>query len=273
MTLSTRLLDFVNQVHTEENVWVFPFETAKEIVETLRMQLAHLLGDALRLRLRLGIGPFPAHLKQLAPSALRIALERPAGWEYLLFFQIWIDEVNNRSDLLRQYDEGVSLGVSEEVAVGSVGSWLQTRLHELTNLSTSLNNLVNTSSEETFGKLGEAGDVERIVWRSRTIGQLFEDALQWALRVRRTRVEPPFDVVVKELARFPEHMLEQLREFPENALPRLRRLIDDSTAGTAQKLELTLTLNLSNKEAFDLVLDDAKRSYFESLPNSPARGI
>jgi len=258
-----RLFDFVSQIRTSENVWVFPFEDAKEVIETLRMQLAHLFGDALQLRLRLGTGSFPAHLKHLAPLALRIALERPVGWEYLLYLQTWIDEVNDRSDLLRQYKAGVSLGVAEEVEAASVGDWLQTRLHEISNLSTSLNSLTNVSAQEAFGKQGEPGDPDLIVWTSRTIGELFEDALQWALRVRRARVETPFDAVAKELARFPEHLLEQLIEFPKDALPRVRQAIEDATTGTVSECRLTLTLELSNQEAFHRALEEARRRLYE----------
>ena len=93
--------------------------------------------------------------------------------------------------------------------------------------------------------------------------KIFEDALQWALRVRRARAEPPFDAAVRELSRFPEHLLEQLREFPKDALTRTKQAIDDAGAGLAQKLHLTLTLELSNQEAFSQAMDEARRQYFQ----------
>ena len=212
--------------------------------------------------MRLGTGPFPGYLKDLAPAALRIALERPDGWEYLLYLQAWIDEVKGRSDLRRQYDLDIYLGVAEEVVADSAIGWLQTRLHEIENLVVSLERLVDTSSEQAFGKLGEPGDAELIVWKARTIGRLFEDALQWALRVRRARVEPPFDAVVKELARFPEDILEQLRRFPIELQPQVREAIVAAAAGEPQEIQVTLKVDLSNQEAFHLALDDARFRFF-----------
>ena len=256
-----RLFDFVSEIRTAEGVWVFPFEVALEIIETLRMQLAHLFGDALQLRLRLGTEPFPAYLKGLATESLRIALERPVGWEYLLYLQCWIDEVSNRSDLRRQYDLDISVGFAEEVTADSACGWLQTRLHELTNMIASLKSLVDTSPERTFGKPGEPGDLELIVWTARMIGQLFEDALQWALRVRRARVEPPFDAVAKELSRFPEDIIEKLCTFPQEVQPRVSQAIASAASGKPQVIQVTLAVDLSNQEAFHRALEQAQSRY------------
>ena len=88
-----KLFEFVEYVRSQERVWTFPFDTAQDIIEILRLQLAYLFYDALRVRLRLSGAELPRYLELLGPRALKIALERPRAWEHRLFLQSWIEEV------------------------------------------------------------------------------------------------------------------------------------------------------------------------------------
>lgn len=105
-----RVFEFIEYVRSQERVWTFPFEIAQDITSTLRQQLAFLFSDSLKIRLRLSGGGLPSYFESLGAKALRLALEKPAGWEYLLFLQSWCDEVERHSDSIREYKTGLTLG-------------------------------------------------------------------------------------------------------------------------------------------------------------------
>lgn len=68
---STKLFEFVSSLRDLAGVWVFPFETAQEITDTLRQQFAYLFMDALQLRTKLKSTGLPGTLSQLQGEALK----------------------------------------------------------------------------------------------------------------------------------------------------------------------------------------------------------
>ena len=82
---STKLFEFVQHLRGREGHWVFAFNHATEIIETLRAQWALLFTDALRDRERLQSAKLSPELLNLPASCLRVLLEQPLGWEYRFF--------------------------------------------------------------------------------------------------------------------------------------------------------------------------------------------
>lgn len=46
-----RLFEFVKKLRGQENIWVYSFEIAQDIIETLRKQIAYLFHDSLKINL------------------------------------------------------------------------------------------------------------------------------------------------------------------------------------------------------------------------------
>ena len=72
---SPKLFEFVTSLTDSKGVWVFPFEVAQEITDTLRKQLAYLFMDALQLRRRVKTAGLPESLAQLQGTPLRACLK------------------------------------------------------------------------------------------------------------------------------------------------------------------------------------------------------
>lgn len=248
-----KLFEFVEYVQSQERVWTFPFETAQDIVGVLRLQLAYLFYDALRLRLRLSGTNLPHYVNSLGPRSLKIVLDRPPAWEYRLFLQSWIEEVERRAHLLKEYKTALTLDVAEFVRSTDTFEWLQTRLHELTGLVESANRLINSSVQEAFGPKGHPGNAEDIVWVSRMLGVVLENTLKWARRIRCARVEPLFEAMKAELALFVDDLVDQFQRFPIDSLGKVdRALANPEEPG---KVVLTMTFQISNLERFQKELE------------------
>lgn len=80
-----KVFEFVSRLRDTGDQWVFPFDTAQDIVHILRTQLAYLFADALDLRKRaIAAGAVAEKYRGLYGDELRFIIERPSGWEYLL---------------------------------------------------------------------------------------------------------------------------------------------------------------------------------------------
>lgn len=256
-----RLFEFIEYVRNQERVWTFSFETAQEIVSVLRLQLSHLFYDALQIRLRLnGIG-LPPYFESLRPKSLKIILEKPAAWEYRLFLQSWIDEVERRTDIEKEYRAGLRVDVAESVVAIIAKDWMLTRLHELGGLIDSVNSLINVSTQKAFGKPGETGDAEDIVWVSRMLGKVYENVLKWARRLRCAKVEAPFDKIVPELVLIVDDLISKFQDFPSVSLEKLEEALTNSASEEPVTLKLTMDLTLSNVEKVNKAILEAQRHY------------
>ncbi len=253
---TTQLFEFVEKVMSRDKVWTFPFDSAQDIVNILRMQFAYLFQESLKLRSKITGKEFPHYFHALSPSALRLSLEKPTAWEYQLFMQCWADAVAQRSNLFREYREKLRLDLSEPVPSYIAKEWMSTRLHELMGLVDSANRLLNDSAQKAFGPPGEPGNTEEIIWVSQAFGQLLETAYKWSKRIRCAHVEEPFDKLMPELALFADQLITQLNNFPVDCLKRIEDTL--ASANTEEKLELklTMTIELANLDAFNKALSE-----------------
>lgn len=256
-----QLFAFVQTIRDADKVWVFPFETAQDIATTLRMQFAHLSLQGLKLQRKLGGDGLPSYLREAAPKTLRIALEKPAAWEYRLFFQAWMDEVRCRTCGLRDHNARVAIGLSDYVSAETAKDWLLTRLHELRSLAETTTKIVNVEANAAFGEPRQPGDAEHIVWTAQKIGQVLDAALDWSHRVRRARVHQPFANAAMEMAGFVDDLIDEIARFPESKLEQVDEALLRSRGDGPARLSFTFTVGLSNLESFNEALDEAQIAY------------
>ena len=203
----------------------------------------------------------PSFMEELSPKTLRITLEKPEAWEYRLYFQSWLDEVERRADMIREYKNGLQLDTVIYVPALDAPEWFQTQMHELSILVDSANTLINQSLQEAFGKPGEPGNAEEIIWVSRMVGRILEQTIRWVTRVRCARCEEPFDKVALEAASFADDLISQFENFPKDALRKIEETLSLPKLAEPRKLELTMTFTLTNQDRFMNALDNAKRHY------------
>jgi hypothetical protein len=256
-----RLFEFIKAIRDEDRVWVFSFEAAQDIVSALRIQLGHLFNESLQTRLRLlGTGGLPRYLQEASADTIRTALERPSGWEFLLFGYALADAVQRHSGLLREYKLGVRVGPAEAVWQLLAVEWMRTRMHELEGFADSATRLMNESLQSALGEPGQPGDPEHIVWVADQLGDLLREAITWSQRVRRAHVDEVFEDSQRILGDFASDLIERITEFPEMILTRMKDALKRSAQGQKGiELSLTLTLDLPGVDEFLSALEKAQR--------------
>ena len=86
---NNKLFEFVESLRDTRDNWVFAFESAQDICETLNQQLAYLFMDCLCLKSMITQDILEdKELSEMSPKSLQIFIDKPRGWEYLLFVEL-----------------------------------------------------------------------------------------------------------------------------------------------------------------------------------------
>lgn len=248
---ATDLFAFLRRVRTADSVWMFPFDTAQDIVVALRHQFAYLAQRGLTALSRLrSVDPV---LRTLSGPAIRLAIDQPLGWQWKLLAQVLTDEVECRRDQRQAHNAGIAFGVGQFIPNEAVHGWVSEQLARAHRLSTGVGTLLNQLNQALTTSV-TTENVSQVVFGVRQAGQAYSEALNWAAAVRRTTVPDTWRPLLKEMPLLVDDLLAEL----EDAGPRLMRLVDEAIATPPElrkPFEFTFTIKLSNEEAFARELD------------------
>ncbi|HKY21628.1 MAG TPA: DUF4062 domain-containing protein [Vicinamibacterales bacterium] len=204
------LFRFVEQVQTEDRVWMQEFDNAQDIINALRIQFAyeHQRGLALAHRFR-DVGD--VWLDELKGLTLRLALEKPDGWEYRLFASALTDAIDRHRSFRRRHELRLPLGPGEDI--NAPMSWILARTADARRIVESLSTVINTTLQEGFGPPGVAGNVETIVFVAETIGDIYSEMLRWSARLQTANVEEDYRDLLRILSRWLDDAIASIQEY------------------------------------------------------------
>jgi hypothetical protein len=190
---SPKLFEFVSSLYHSGNVWVYPFDYAETIVDTLRKQWAYLIKDALDLRRRLKGDSFSDNLRTLPAPALRILIEKPDLWEYIFFSELFSWNVaaarDDRKDLERKISIGSIESLSPKEAMDCINDKMKTHFRHCNMLT----NLVNSALKEALGPAGSPACLEDLDYIARRIGEVYRAEIHNALGYGKAIVDKEFN--------------------------------------------------------------------------------
>lgn len=241
---SPRVFEFVASIRDSGEIWVFPFETAQDITTTLRTQLAYLFKDALDLRSRANCsGLADSPLSDLSGTALRLVIERPTAWEYLLFGEVLHSEIRGHADLRRDRQYGVSLGSARVLKPREFISWVQEKLIEAKAMAVAAGSIVNEALPAALGPQGVPGDPEAIVYTAKRLGEIYRAGLGWKLDFLRVDVREELHRVRLLAGCVCDNFPSEIEEFCRTVREEVPRAI--ATARSGKRTEVSLTLKLT----------------------------
>jgi hypothetical protein len=240
---STLVFGFVSSFRDSGEVWVFPFDTAQDISSTLRTQLSYLLSEGLDLRLKFQDIPFGFDV--LAPQALRILMEKPKGWEYLLFAQILGDEITALQQKRLDVELKISFGDTFHLDdVHQLTSWISEKCSAMTSIA-QVERAMNDGFIKAIGEPGQPGDVERIYHLTKRIANGYEGILDWTLQFYRVSTDDRFKRIVELASTLSGNALSEIEDFSRSLYGTLQGHIENGPTyapGTAINITLKLTV-------------------------------
>lgn len=238
---SPKLFEFVSSLKNSGEVWVFPFDYAQEITGTLRKQLSYLFADCLALRSKLQAIDLPA--LQLGPESLRIYVEKPSGWEYLVFAKILQECIQSHKRAKLDLELGISFGaVTDFEDRESAINWISKKFSQISQIVRNLTKALNSGITKAVGEPGEPGDIERIEHLASRIADGYREAIEWTLEFNRVEVEPDLERVMQLTANFSSNMLSEIESYAASLYERIQDAFNNHSPGDVVELALTLTV-------------------------------
>lgn len=260
---SSQLFDFVESLRDSKENWIFPFESAQDIIETLRKQFAYLFMDALSLRGKMICTDLPESLRDLSGTALSLVIQKPVAWEYRLFSQVLNDELRCFASMKKDLNYGIVLGRAVRLKdITEVVDWVQKKMGEISAFVESTNKLVNVAFVKAAGAPGEEGDAEEIVYVGRRLAGVYRSLLEWTSDFKHTQVDELFVRVLEITSRASRNLITEIEDFSVTFQQRLSEFVRQCESMKEQQ-HLEITLNVTCPDMSDL--DDELHRIAKSL--------
>lgn len=258
---SPQLFEFVASMHDKGEVWTFPFESAQDIISTLRKQLAFLCGEALRFRTRANATGLSDAARQLRGAALKLVVETPDAWEPRLFSQLLADEIAKYANAKRDVDLGLAVGRGPRLRDAmQVADWTSTHFGEGLKIIDLITTLINKELPEAIGPPGVPADLDRLIYISRKVADQYRAFLEWTLDCRRVNVDDEFRKLTNLVAIFSRNAIQEIEQFSQQLQKEIAAALKDARPeGQPRTISLTLKLTLPDATDFhqELVVHSA----------------
>ncbi len=250
---SPKLFEFVTSVRDTDAVWTLPFETAQDIIEGLRQQLAYLFLEALSFRRRFKSGHLPPELANLTGASLRLVLERPRYWEHQLFANSFVEEIKRVKEHDWDLQYGVILGPGLHLQDASeVFDWISKHMGESRRIVDSFSSLINEVLPDALGPPGVAGDPVKLVYVSRRLADTYKSSVEWATQAKRISVPDEFNRIVSIVGGFLSKLTKSMEDLSANFLEQLNKGIAKGEAeGGHIVIEITVTFEIDGLDEFN----------------------
>lgn len=209
--------------------------------------MAYLFADALELRRRAAqSGISTDRYRDLTGRELRLVIERPGGWEYLLFSEALKREMASSADLKRDWSQRILLVPSESSAVtpAKYVEYSLRKIDEGTRLTANLNVLFNETLKSAFGPPGQAGDWQAIIYVANRVGETYRAILRWKLNFLSVSVSEQLLGLRYSTARMYDNVVSEIEAFNEEQLIRISEAMNAPPGDPKRTMKLQLTLTI-----------------------------
>jgi hypothetical protein len=243
-----KLFEFVEELRTPGDIWVFPFDSATDLISTLRNQLSYLFQDSLQWRRRLQ--SLDEVALKLDPTTLKHYVERHPNWEFFCLASL----LRMRLGALREKKLDVELNLSLGRSIRLEGrdeilDWVKQKISDTGSIIKSVNNLFEKGVPLAVGLPGEAGDIVRIEHFATRVASIQSNLLDWHLDFFRLDAPERFAELLRLVGLMNSEVIDQIETYALN----LYDEIDAAVRNPPPSGSATFVLKLTMPDTGDLV--------------------
>ncbi|MEL7670312.1 DUF4062 domain-containing protein [Methanobacterium sp.] len=255
---NTEVFEFIERIRNNDS-WTFPFNDIKDIKDTLTDQFAYLFKISLYDWSKFNkLRNIPIY-NNLGSKSLHYVLDQPESWEYLLFLQVWCDELELIYEKIYDYENDIKFYPSEFVPNDRIMEWIQLRSHEILNYMDTADRLFNKQLKVALGPPGTPGDSTMLITIAKNMVRLLSMIIDWNRKIRVAMSEEPYINILNEMSKFTDDVVQSLKSFPYESLEKFKKVILKASKENPQTIELTLTFEISNYDKYIETLEEAKK--------------
>lgn len=258
-----KVLEFVENVSHFKSNWVYKFESASEIKSALLQQIPYLFMDSLEARKKLKDNDVNLPSDLYPPKAARLVIERPDGWEHLLFAflcKAYLERLEHK-----KFDLEYGISFNDVVVIEQpqdVFDWITVHNNEMLKLIGLTTTLVNEAAMKSFGEPGEEGDYRKIQYVCQRLLEVYEQIINWKLSFTTLDVNGDFEPILKVLSGFADDPLAKIEQFVNRVsveIPKALESIGHSDEHVT--LDFTFVLESPDVDSFNRELEKISRLY------------
>lgn len=262
-----QLFSFVDQLYGNENIWVNKFKMAQDIINSLKIQFSYSFYDMLQLKKLIAEKDLSDELLSINGRALKIVLEKPKGWEYLLLGEIIDESISKNRSIRTDLEYGFYSGVVTKIT-GSNDTlkWIGDKFSEMLKIIEQINLLFNKALIDALGPAGEPGNDKLIIYVGKKFGCLYKQLVTWGLDFNSVLVDDVWKDTIDTLREASLSPIEDIEKFIDEYREGMTLLVHvcNGEIQTGQK-ELNLVLKLKSPELDKFNAEFAKAKMFYGI--------
>lgn len=237
---SPKLFEFISSLRNSGEVWVFPFDSATDLISTLKTQLSNLFLDCLEWRKKLQ--PLRNDALTLDSVSLKHYAEKTPGWEYLCMASLLRDRVLKLRLKKLDLELGISLGPSIRLDDDrAVINWISAKISTAKALVDAINPLFSRGVSAALGAPGEPGDIERIEHFATRVAELQSQLIDWTLEFFRIDVPDSLGHALYLARRMTSEAIEEIEKYSLSMYEKIDFALKNHAKGDVLEFTLTLT--------------------------------
>ncbi|EGR0209201.1 DUF4062 domain-containing protein [Vibrio vulnificus] len=258
-----KVFEFVESVSHFKSNWVYKFDSASEIKSALLQQIPYLFMDSLEARKKLKDNEVNLPSDLYPPKAARLVIEKPDGWEHLLFAflcKAYLERLEHK-----KFDLEYGISFNDVVVIEEpqdVFDWITVHSNEMLKLIRLTTTLVNEAAMKSFGEPGEEGDYRKIQHVCQRLLEVYEQIINWKLSFTTLDVNEDFEPILKVLSGFADDPLAKIEQFINRVsveIPKALESIGHSDEHVT--LNFTFVLESPDVDSFNRELEKIGRLY------------
>lgn len=182
----------------------------------------------------------------LSTRAIQLVTEQPRLWEYRLFAQVIIDEVETVKRLFQRGHRAQGEITDKVDTLPHLGDWMGKKNNEILVILNELISLVNSNHDDVFGLPGISGNVEGIVEYSRKIVVFYYQAIAWSQIVQNTPMALQFEEIRQEFNAISVGIPKGIEQMGFTILSEIDDAINAPSTGKPRTLTLGLDVEISS---------------------------
>ena len=232
---NNQIFEFIYEVRSKSGRWNFEFESAQDIMDTLRKQLSILFRSSLGLRKKIISTPYEDLYSKISSKALIVIMQKEESYDIKFFMQVILDDIMECRELKNDYLYSILLKpLHERRNLGELFFWIDNKFDELKSYIDSLHKL--SDAFITFYKDNDdESDLRGLYYVASTYVEFYANLLKWGVAVKGMAVPKECKHLMEILSGMPSSIIDEMEKFPMESLKKIAVCIEESKKGKIEK--------------------------------------
>lgn len=237
---NNKVFEFLADVRKRSGLWNFEFETAQDIMETLRKQLSILFQSTLKLRKKIVSSPYEDLYSRISSKALNIIMQKKEGYDAMFFMQVMNDGIKEYSDLKNDYNYSIILRpINERRNFYDFMNWLEDKINQMKSYIISLQRLSKTFPK-FYKENDDESDLYGLYYVASTYAEFYANFLKWGISIKGMVVPDECKKMMKVLSDMPSSIIKEMEKYPVEAMEKIPLCVEKNNMGKLEKKDMIL---------------------------------